>query len=592
MSRMRRNMGELRRKTAMTGFRQRVCRTALWALLGGLALPAVMTAQAQEAEPADPVVKPASEGSAELPNRSEGPESIRPDEPVDLTLELLVGENDSVASTVFAKREMKKPEPISAAQLDAINPHSKEEEIAIPLRGYPAPDQAPAPNRPLYAEASLGLHLTTGLRAGLSGDTWPFDYHASLEYESTNGFVENGDRSGFSIEAGGGYVIGLDYGIFGGGYMGADARFSTETYRLYALEEAPERSHLAWGVDATGTASYAGIDFEGVGRLARTSLSDQVVTEATVVDPVADQLDETSVEGSLTGEMKAIGLGWQGLLDMRLTNTSQGSANYGAVGLSAVLDVSIFSLRGGGKLTLAGATEGENFTRFSPEAELRVHPFNGVVLSGSLSGGLRPTTVRNLAELNPYLALDGEFLPEDERVGYEVALHLEPGRSWGLRVGASRRSFDNYLFFDAPESGRFAPMYDKADVDLINGDFYWELDSRNELLVLTRYTVGSVGDSTGDLPYMPKWDAEVGYSRRLLSSPITLGGTLRYIGERTGGTETLDPAFLVGVEGSYTVVRYLDLVVEARNLLNREYELWDGYRERGFYLGIGARGRF
>ena len=422
----------------------------------------------------------------------------------------------------------------------------------------------------------------------------------ALAYASTQGFVENGDQSSFAIEAGGGYLIGLGYGIFSGGYMGADVRYATENYRLYALPEAPERSLLDWSVGATGTASYAGISFEGEGRIRRARLGDALAGDTTggIVNASVSELAETSVEAALTAQMTALGLGWRGKLDLRLTDATPGSINYSSLDVSALFELPIVSLRGGAGLTVGGRTDGETDVRFAPGAELRIFPVDGVVLSGKVSGGLRQTTVRGLAETNPWVALDGELLPEDESLGYELALHLEPGQSWGVRVGASRREFDSWLYFDAPENGRFVPRYNRASVDLINGDVYWNLDSRNEIRALMRYTKGTIADSLDKLPYMPVLDAEIGYIRRLLGSPISLGGTLRYIGQREGGGElgeennALDPVLLLGFEGSYTVLTYLDLLLEGRNILDQDYQLWDSYQERGLYVGVGARARF
>lgn len=552
---------------------------ALLALSLGSATLAAQPAPKGEGTPA-PAQK-AAEKSAEPSSLEE----VRPDEPVDLTLEFMLRESDT-GTSVFAKRPLAQPQPLAVAELDAINPQSREEEIAIPLRGYPSPDQSPQPNKPLYAEATLGLHLTTGLRAGLSGNSWPFDYHVAAGFESTNGFVENGERSKFSAAIGGGYVIGLGYGIFSGGHMGADAHYTTEGYRLYGTPEAPDRSQVDWGLSANGTAAYAGIDFEGVGRVRHAGVDEQ----STVVP--AAKLAETSIEGMLKMKTTALGLGWQGTVDLRLTNATPGSINYGAFDLSALFETSFFALRAGGGLSVGSGTVGEAVVRLAPIGELRIFPVEGFSISGKVSGGVRQTTVQSVARTNPYFALDGSILPEDERLGYEATLHLEPAQSWGVRVGASRREYDSYLYFDAPATGRFAPLYDKASVNIINGDIYWKLDSRNELLGIARYTQGSLENSSGELPYMPRWDAELSYTRRLLGTPISLTGTARYIGERAGGEGPLDPAFLLGFEGAYGVTRYLDLFLEGRNLLGTDYQLWDGYREQGLFVGLGARARF
>jgi outer membrane receptor protein involved in Fe transport len=35
-----------------------------------------------------------------------------------------------------------------------------------------------------------------------------------------------------------------------------------------------------------------------------------------------------------------------------------------------------------------------------------------------------------------------------------------------------------------------------------------------------------------------------------------------------------------------------DVALEFQNILNRQYELWDGYRERGIFAALGIKSRF
>ena len=535
---------------------------------------------------------PASEPIAE---EDPSVERIRPDEPIDLPLEMLLRMNDT-GTSIFTKKPLHRPEPLVPAVLDTLNPQGKEGEMTIPLRGYPEPDQPPTKNRPIYAEGSIGLHTTALLRAGISGSTWPFDYNASVEYGSSNGWVENAESSLFSARLGGGYVIGLGYGIFSGGYMGGEAEYDNRTYRLYALETLPERSRVDWKLQGTGTASIAGIDLRGEGRVRRFSMDQTIPVldetgPAPIPPPDTQAIAETSVEGRLSAGMSALGLGWEGNLDLRLTNTTLGSVNYGQVDLLALFETPVFSIRGGGSLSLGEGTDGESRSRIAPRAELRIFPFDGLVAAGRIVGGVRQTTARSLFDVNPDATMDGVFAPEDERLGYELSLHLEPAQSWGVRVAGARRDYASYLFFGRPETGEFVPTYGEAKVDIVSGDFYLRPDSRNEVSGVVRFTQGTLGDGSS-VPYMPKWDAELFYSRRLFNLPIEIGASIRYIGERRGGTEELDPVFLLGFEWSYNVAKLFDVVLEARNLLAQEYQLWEGYEERGLYLSLGARTRF
>ncbi|MGE3802261.1 MAG: hypothetical protein AB7H80_14690, partial [Candidatus Kapaibacterium sp.] len=307
-------------------------------------------------------------------------EQIRPDEPIDLPLEMLLRLNDT-ARSVFTKKPLQQPEPLALAVLDTLNPQGKEGEITIPLRGYPEPDQPPTKNRPIYAEGSIGLNTTAMLRAGISGNTWPFDYHASVEYGSSSGWVDNSKSSRFSVQLGGGYVIGLGYGIFSGGHMGGEAEYRAQSYRLYALPTLPERGQVDWSLKGTGTASLAGFDIEGIGHLRRLTMEQSLpVIDGIQPTPPDDtqNLDETSVEGKLRAKTSALGLGWEGLLDLRLTNTSLGSVNYGSLDVNALFETPIFAIRAGGALSMGGATDGNSLSRIAPRVELRFFPFDGL----------------------------------------------------------------------------------------------------------------------------------------------------------------------------------------------------------------------
>ena len=516
-------------------------------------------------------------------------EQLRPDEPIDLPLEMLLRLNDT-SNSVFTKKPIPEPEPLNEKTLGTINPQGKEGDIAIPLRGYPEPDQPPTTHRSLYAEGLIGLNTTATLRAGLSGNTWPFDYHASIGYLSSNGFLENNESSLFGATLAGGYVIGLGYGIFSGGYMGGEVDYAAQSYRLYAVPVSPKRSRTNWSLEGRGTASVAGVDLEGIARVRRFSVKETIPLldergPVPVPIPETHSVEETSVEGVLNGRMSALGFGWEGKLDLCLTNTTLGSLNYGDLEAGALFETPMLALCAGGSLSLGAGTDSTTTTRLAPRVELRFFPFDGLTLFGRATGGVRQMTNHELLRVNPYAMLDGPILPEDEKLGYEIGVHLEPAQSWGVRVAGARRDYASYLFFATPVQGKFGPNYSQAKVDIINGDFYVRLDSRNEFAGLVRYIDGT------ELPYVPQLDAEFFYTRRLFNIPMAVTGSVRYIGSRQGGTEDLDPVVLIEFEWSYNVAKILDLVLEARNLFSQDYQLWEGYEERGFYLAIGARTR-
>ena len=517
-------------------------------------------------------------------------ESVRPDEPVDLALETYLRRQEG-DSTLFTPRAPGESTMLEESELDSLNPHGKEGDITIPLRGYPAPDDPPRPEKPIYLEGGIGLNTTAQVRAGLSGDSWPFNYHGRFEYFFSNGFIENGEESRIAASLGGGYIIGLDYGIFSGGYMGGDVGYDRRAWRLYALESAPERSSDAWYVEAETGAAIDRLDLKGKGRVRHFSVEQLAAPSEGPTAGNGFDLGMTSIEGELQGKTSTGSILWNGTVDLRLTSAAGSSLAYGMVDLRTGVDFGIFRLRAGGNLGVAEGSDGRSRSLISPVGEVRIAPFDGISLTGRLRGGLHQTTPDRVLDVNRYAALDAAWLPEEESRGYEVILNLVPSTSWGVRGSASRRDFDSRLHFEAPFGGTFTPVYDAVLIDRVDADFFWDVTSRDRVAAIVAFTEGERSDGS-PLPYMPRWDAEIFYHRRLFNIPSTAGGSIRYIGERQSGSGTmLDPVMLISLDWSYTVASLFDAVLTARNVLGSSYQIWEGYQERGFFLSVGVRAR-
>lgn len=546
-------------------------------LWGQEGTPVEQTAQRQEgpAPPATPRV-----------------ESIRPDEPVDLALETYLRRQGG-DSTLFTPRAPEESAVLEGSELDSLNPHGKEGDITIPLRGYPAPDDPPRPEKPIYLEGSIGLNTTALLRAGFSGNSWPFNYHGRFDFASSNGFIENGEESRIAATLGGGYIVGLNYGIFSGGYMGGEVGYDRRSWRLYAVESAPERSSDAWHVEAETGAAIDRLDLKGKGRVRHFSVR-QTEAAPEPGGPLSGEtvdLGMTSVEGELQGKTSTGSILWNGLVDLRMTSAAGNSLAYGMVDLRTGVDFGIFRLRVGGNLGVAEGSDGETSSLISPVGEIRLAPFDGVSLTGRLRGGVHQTTPDRVLDINRYASIDGPWIPEEERRGYEVILNLGPSTSWGIRGSASRRDFASWLHFEQSVDGEFAPIYGEVLIDRLDADFFWDVTSRDRVAAVVAVSEGERADGS-PVPYMPRWDAELFYHRRLFNIPSTAGGSIRYIAERQSGSgEVLDPVLLVSLDWSYTVASLFDAVLTARNVLGSRYRIWEGYEERGFFLSIGVRAR-
>ena len=535
-----------------------------------------------------------TESASLLPVRTvadtaENIELIRPDEPVDLTLQMYLQREGGSDTTLFTARDVGENELLRTGELDSLNPHGKEGEITIPLRGYPAPDDPPRPNRPIYLEGSIGLNTTTSVRGGISGSTWPFNYRGSLDFFSTSGHGDLNEGSNLSVNLAGGYVIGLGFGMFSGGTMGAEAKYRTTSWRLHGTESSPQRENSNWYLGAHTTASTAGIDLKGKLGVADWSMEQSVPpVDGGAATGSAATLAMNSIDGVLDASTGTGPLKWNGRLDLRLTNSSLGALDYGSFGLGGTLRLGPLHLKAGGKISSARGSDGEATTLLVPTAEVRFRPIDGVTLTGRLDGGVRQVRPDSVLSLNPYAAVIGLYLPDEESRGIEVTLGLETSMTWGVRLGAARRDFARYLHFGASNAGEFAPIYDQVAIDRLEADLFLHPAEHDRLALFLRLTDAERTDGSA-LPYTPVVDAELFYHRQLMSVPVRAGGSVRYIGERTGGSGGLDPVLLLNLDWSYALGAHVDVVLTARNLLGVDYEIWEGYRERGLFFSLGAR---
>jgi outer membrane receptor protein involved in Fe transport len=155
-------------------------------------------------------------------------------------------------------------------------------------------------------------------------------------------------------------------------------------------------------------------------------------------------------------------------------------------------------------------------------------------------------------------------------------------------VAGARGDYKDYAYFAEVPGGLFAPIYGEATITKIMGDFYLELGPRDMIAAQATFVESMLDSSNAQVPYVPKWTAEFMYARRLVDLPITLTATARYIGERSAPAgDMLEDAILLGLKGRYAINSHFDAMLELSNLANQRYELWPGYRERGFFGAIG-----
>jgi hypothetical protein len=524
--------------------------------------------------------RPSREKSTtESDTASSGARQSSAEEPTDLAFRTI---NRTSSSSASRERTVSAPPHLTQHDLRLVETRRRTGDPLVPLRGYPTTERSSVPNRPGYADASIGLHTTGRLSAGYSGTSWPWDFNGNVRFDVSEGYENDNAHRLLQVAAGAGYIIDEGYGVFSGGHMGADVRYDDARYHLFAIPASPVRTASTWNFGTTGANATSALTYDAAARYRALAIDD--------ADSAASR--ETSLEGTLalSTSWQGLGVGTQG--DVRLTYLDGASISYGRVQAFGSYSNRFLTARAGVELAAGENSDGSTSGTIAPTGELRLFPLHGLTLVANITGGLAPTTLAGLSAINPYIALRPDIRQQREKLGYQVHVRIEPSRAFALRTSAARSHYNDYAYFDSLRDGRFAPQYGSAVVTRITGDLTWRIDERNSLLAAAEFTEGTI-DEGRTLPFTPKWIGDLLYTHRLDALPLALDLGARYLGLRpaSGGRE-LEPAALVNLAARYALGQRFDVSLELRNVLDSRYQLWEGYNERGFFASIGAAARF
>jgi hypothetical protein len=501
------------------------------------------------------------------------------EEPTDLAIRTL---RDTANSGAERKQPVMRPAALTSSQVGRLRVADERIDNVIPFRGYPLSERLPLDKRSIYADASFGFYSTARLAAGYSGESWPFDYSLSGHYLTTEGDPDNSARRELAATLAGGYIIGDSYGIFSGGHMGGRAHYGSGAYRLFAIEQAPQREVSRTEISMSGRNTWRGISYNGRAGYRSIEMVDST-TSAT----------ERSIEGALDLSRKLDEITIGGTADGRLTVSRDTSISYGELGAYARYTLPAMTLQGGGALVIAGESGGETVVRLAPRVDARLYLAGAITVTAGLHGGVTQNTLAGLLKTNPYISSDYSIRHDIATIGYSAGLRIEPSRSLALTANLRNTEYARYAYFAEQTGGTFAPMYDRATIGTIDATFFWRIGENDELAALATYTRGTIGSASRPVPYLPALVSEASYRKRLASMPLTLTTHIRFIGARDGGTGTTkNGVMLAGIEGRYQLTPQFDVALEFQNILGTQYELWDGYRERGLFAALGIKSRF
>lgn len=228
---------------------------------------------------------------------------------------------------------------------------------------------------------------------------------------------------------------------------------------------------------------------------------------------------------------------------------------------------------------------------FTPDLGIE-HTFTDYVgLSASLSGTLDQQGQMKHHQTNRFL-LPGNTLRNKYDLTASVELMIEPLAANQIRIGTAYRSIKNYAWYQrvpintgsAIVPGQYRIEYDDVTIPELFAGIGVDLVRERVWFDVEGYLQSPRISDTEKVPF----EEEFGLTGALTIRPVDIlhfefWGS--FIGPRSTPEQNELPAYLdLGTKLELRITERIGVYGQINNLLNQEYEIWEGYTERPFQM--------
>ncbi len=205
-------------------------------------------------------------------------------------------------------------------------------------------------------------------------------------------------------------------------------------------------------------------------------------------------------------------------------------------------------------------------------------------------------TLSGFRRLNPYLMLASEIRHTDIPIRLEAGAEFDDRKSTSGRVRLSylrSGSWARFSLLPDPVLQQWDVLYNGwSSIGEVQGDFAHSFSSRTQLQSRAVFRYSGSDELDGSIPYLPDYEFRL-LLRHEFPFDLSLQTTVQLVGERSTGTDdNLSAWMLLGMQLEYRFMKQAGLFLRADNLLDQKYQLWNGYRERPFFILGGIVFRF
>lgn len=232
----------------------------------------------------------------------------------------------------------------------------------------------------------------------------------------------------------------------------------------------------------------------------------------------------------------------------------------------------------------------------SPELEIKHTFFTGFNIRAIASGKPNHLTLSQIQSQNRFYDFSSALMHQYEMMVLGE-VQLEPFYGTKIIGGASFHDIKNYLYYsrsEAPsdiqeiEAGYFSALFENATIFRVYGGFSQDL--RPDIFWLSldgHWKVPQLKDNDKKIPYIETLSLRGAVSVRPVRELLIEGWSEFVSGRRDHNNNKLSSHLLFGSSFEVSLTERYGVYGKLINLLNEEYELWQGYRERGFQAYVG-----
>jgi len=486
------------------------------------------------------------------------------------------------------KQFPEKPMAMSQDNLDSLNSLEKQQSLLLPPQ--------PLPNKILnseyqkgYAIAGIGRYAFANLEAGYEYNLNDYTFFGNTGLDYGGEHVSNSGFNKFYLNLYSDYIAPDKFFIFGGSKTRTFLKLNNSNFNLYAVENPTKRNLFDFNLGIESDGNYSNLIFSTGASFHTLQLSDFLT----------DSLDAKGFDNLISGFVMIKNLGHDyelgGKAKAELENVRGNTTNYFEAGLFGNYIIGKITVNLEGALqfgaTSKEASRGGLLIRATGDYQMNEQfTFRAIAFTG-----LRKVTYFDMLKINPY-----SFRGINVDYIYDTPLlkgiaYYHPLENISLSAGLIIASSDRTPVFDTLTYDSFILKYERVNKLEIFSEGYYQMSSKDKIKYFASFDYSTLSKNGNIAPYNPLIRMSLDYGRKLLDDKLLFNVSLNYIGNRYADFANeieLDGYLDLKAKFAYKLLDNFNIELKLDNLLNSDIYIWQAYKERGLYFGLGAYYQF